>query len=102
MLTNLLKTKVLLRQKQVTQGALGQKVTWVPVQEKHASVRPLDAKSRATYMQLNSEVTHIVTFRGDVTITVGDYLIEHGSKTYQPVNPAKKIKNMTAIEVKEI
>lgn len=103
MLTNLMKDRVLLVEKTITQGALGQTVTYKPVQWKFAQVKPLNAQARLQYQQLgHSEVTHEVMFRGDVTVSLGNYQIKHGSLTLEPVNPPRLIDGNTIIPVKEI
>ena len=102
MLINLLKDRVLLIQKTITHGALGQTVTHGPVQWKYALVKPLSAQARAQYQQLDSIVTHEVTFRGDVAVSLGNYKIKHGSNTYEPVEPARLIDGNTVVAVKEV
>ncbi len=102
MLSNLLKDKVLLIQKSATQGALGQTVTKKPVQWKYAQVKLLDARARLQYQQLDSVVTHEITFRGDVTVSLGNYQIKWGSKTLEPVEPVKLIDGNTVVPAKEI
>ena len=102
MLPNLLKDRVLLIQKVASQGVLGQTVTYKPVQRKYCQVKPLDAKARLQYQQLNSVVTHEITFRDDVTVSLGEYQIKHGSKIYEPVEPAKLVDGNTIIACKEI
>ena len=102
MLGNMLQERVLLIKKTITQGALGQTITYIPVQHKYASVIPLDAQSRLQYQQLNSVVTHKIIFRGDVTIAVGNYRIKHGAKTYEPVVPPQLLDGNTVVMVKEI
>ena len=102
MLANLSKDRVLLIQKSITQGALGQTVAYKPVQWKHCQVKLLSAQARLQYQQLNSVVTHEVMFRGDVTASMGNYRIKWGSKTLEPVDPARLIDGNTIVPVKEI
>jgi len=102
MLGNILTERVLLIQKSVTQGALGQTITYKPTQHKYAAVIPLNAQSRLQYQQLNSVVTHKVILRGDVTISVGNYRIKHLAKTYEPVEPPQLIDGDTVIMVNEV
>ncbi len=103
MLSNLLKDRVLLIQKVIVQGPLGGTTTYVPVQWKYAQVKPLSVYARAQYQQAgHSEVTHEVTFRDEVTISLGNYRIKHGPRTYEPVEPAKIVDGNTIIAVKEI
>ena len=102
MLTNLMKDRVLLIQKTITQGALGQTVTYKPVQWKYCQVKLLSAQGRLQYQQLNSEATHEVQFRSDVTVSLGNYRIKWGSKTLEPTDPARLVDGNTIVPVKEI
>jgi len=102
MLANLMKYRVLLIQKSITQGALGQTVTYKPVQHKFCQVKLLNADARLRYQQLDSNVTHEVMFRGDVTVSIGNYRIKWGSKTLEPVNPSRLIDGNTIVPAKEI
>lgn len=102
MLSNLLKNRVQIIQKTITQGVLGKTVTYKLVESRYALVRPLSAQARAQYQQLNSVVDNEIVFRGDVTIALGEYRIKHGSKTYEPVEPAHLVDGNTIVAVKEI
>ncbi len=102
MIVNLLKVSVLLVEKTITQGVLGQTVTYKPVQRKNALIKPLSAQARVQYQQLHSEVTHEIIFRDEVTVDLGNYRIKHGSKTYEPVGPTHLIDGNTIVAVKEI
>lgn len=102
MLSNILKDRVQLQEKTITQGALGQTVVWKPTLRMYAKVIPLDVQARAVYQQLNSYVTHEVIFRGSVDISLGDDRILHGSKTYEPIEPAMKTDYFTIVICKEI
>jgi hypothetical protein len=102
MLTNLLKDRVLVVDKTATQGALGATVYKSPNHYHYALVRPLSVQARASFQQLDSLVTHEVLFRDEVTISLGQHQIKHGSKTYEPVEPPKLIEHITVVAVKEI
>lgn len=102
MLANLMKDRVLLIQKVSSQGAMGSTVTYVPVQHKFCQVKLLNADARLWYQQLNSNVTHEVMFRGDVTVSMGNYRIKWGSKTLEPTDPARLVEGNTIVPVKEI
>jgi len=106
MLANLLTSKVQLQQKTATQGALGQTVTWEPVQTIYARVVPLNVNALAQYQQLNTVVTHRIVLRGEVDIDLGEYRLLHGSKTYEPQVSAKHFKadstTLTEVIVKEV
>ena len=101
-LTNILKDRVTIQLRVTTQTALGETITWTPVEKRYARVIPLDAKARLAYQQLKSEVSHKVMFRGSVTLNLGSHRILHGSKTYEPVEPTQLIENSTVVAVKEI
>ena len=102
MLANLFTDRVLLIQKTITQGALGQTVTYIPTQWKHAQVKLLNAQARLQYQQLKSNATHEVMFRNDVTVSMGNYRIKWGSKTLEPTDPARLVEGNTIVPVKEI
>uniref|UniRef100_A0A6M3IPF3 Putative head-tail joining protein n=1 Tax=viral metagenome TaxID=1070528 RepID=A0A6M3IPF3_9ZZZZ len=102
MLANLLKARVQLVQKSITQGVLGQTVTYVPIQYKYAQVKPLSASARVQYQQLNSVVTHEVTLRGEVTVDLGEYQIKWKDKTLEPVGPTRLVNGNTIVAVKEL
>lgn len=103
MRTIILRDRVHVQVKATTQTALGETVVWRPVASRHALVIPLDARARAVYMQNKTEVTHKIVFRkGSVTITLGNNRINHGSKTYEPVEPPEIRGDAMAVMVKEI
>lgn len=99
----LLKQRVGIQVRTVTQTAIGETVVWKPVSSRYAQVIPLDARARAIYMQMQSEVTHKIIFsKGAVTLSLGNNRITHGSKTYEPMEPSKNIDNNMVVIVKEI
>jgi len=102
MLSSILRNRVQIQQKESTLGATGETVNWKPVQYKYALVLPLDVRARAVYQSLDSYVSHKIVLRGDVTLSLGDYRIKHGTKTYEPVEPAQLINGNTVVVVKEV
>lgn len=101
-LANVLKDRVAIQVKTTTAGPLGQTEIWSPVEIRYARVIPLDAKARAVYQQLQSQVSHKVIFRGTVTLSLGNNRLLWGDKTLEPVEPAQEIKNSTVVMVKEV
>lgn len=101
MLTNFKKDRVLIRTKTLTQGAMGETVTYKPAGYKYAVVRPVDAKIQAAYQQLGSVVTHEVTFSGEVTLAIDTNDIRWGSKTLTLTTPPKVINGNTIVGVSE-
>ena len=102
-MANALKDRVSIQVKTTTQTALGETVVWSSVSSRYARVIPLDARARAVYMQMQSEVTHKIIFaKGAVTLTLGNNRINHGSKTYEPMEPTQDIGNSMVVMVKEI
>jgi len=101
-LTNALKDRVQIQVKTSTQTALGETEVWKPVESRHARVIPLDAKARAVYMQMQSEVTHKVIFRGSVSITLGNNRLLWGSKTLEPVEPVQYNEGSAIVMVREV
>jgi len=84
---NILKDRIKLQVKTIAQGALGQTVTWTPVDDVPARVVALKAESRVAYQQLNSYVTHRVELGTGVTIALGTNRIIWRTKTLEPVEP---------------
>lgn len=101
-LTNMLKDRVQIQVKTTARTALGHTEVWKPVEARHARVIPLDAKARADYQQLQSEVTHKVIFRGDVSLSLGNNRLLWGSKTLEPVEPVQYIGDSATVMVKEV
>jgi len=101
MKTNLLKDRVQMQIKTTVQTSTGQTEVWKPVQTVYARVVPLSVQTIAQYQQLNSEVSHQVVLRGDVTLNRGNYRFKWKGKTLEPVEPPKLINNTTVIVVKE-
>lgn len=102
MLSNILKDKVIIQVKVSTRTALGQTEIWKPVETRHARVIPLDAKARAVYMQMKSEVSHKVIFRGSVSLSLGNNRLLWKDKTLEPVGPVQEINNSTVVMAKEV
>lgn len=101
-LANVLKDRVIIQVKTTTQTAGGETVVWKPVETRHARVIPLDARARAVQMQLKSEVTHKIVFRGSVSLSLGNNRLLHGAKTYELVEPPQVVENTTVVMVKEV
>lgn len=102
MLPNALKDRIHIQVKTSVQTALGATVVWKPVETRYASVIPLDAKARAVYMQLKSEVSHKVVFRGSVSLSLGSNRLLWGSKILTLVEPTQSINNTTQVVCKEV
>lgn len=101
-LANVLKDRVIIQVKTAVRTALGQTEVWKPVETRHARVIPLDTRARLSYMQLKSEVTHRIMFRGSVSISLGNNRLLHGAKTYELVEPPQVVENTTIVLVKEV
>jgi hypothetical protein len=102
MRTNLLSDRIQVQQRTVSEGALGQTVTWKPVQWKHGRVIPLSVSAVADYQQIGSAVTHKIIFEDGVTLNLPDYRFKHNDKTYQPSQPPMTTDGNTAVVVSEI
>ena len=102
MLASMLRSKVKLQEKTITQGPLGQVVTWKPIHEYYARVIPLDVRTIAQFMQLNTQVTHKIILRGAVEVNLGSHRILYEDKTYQPQQSAKHVNGVTELIVLEI
>lgn len=96
-----LKDRVQIQLKTVIQTALGQSEVWSFVETIYARVIPLDAKTKAVYMQMQSEVTHKIVMRSTVALNQGLNRFKWGSKTLTLVDPPQIIGNSTVVMVKE-
>lgn len=101
-LANVLRHRVQIQVKATTETALGQSVVWKFVKNRYARVISLDAEARAVYMQMKSEVTHKVIFRGTVDISLGNNRMLWKAKTLAPVEPPQELDNSTIIMAREI
>lgn len=102
MRTNLFKDRIQLQQRTVTEGAMGQTLTWKPVQWKYGRVIPLTAQARVEYQQLNTSVTHKLVFEKGITLNLADYRFKCLDKTFQPTEPPITLEENTVIVVGEI
>lgn len=102
MLVNVLTDFIIIQKKNVSQTATGETVVWTPVDTRYALVIPLDAKARAVYQQLKSEVSHKVILRGSVSLSLGNNRLLWNDKILEPVEPAQKIDNATIVICKEV
>jgi len=101
MLSNALTDRIRIQVRTATLGATGMTEVWKPVEARFARVVPLDAKARAVYQQMQSEVTHKIILRGAVSLTLGDNRFLWKDKTLTPVGPTQELDNTTVIMVKE-
>ncbi|MDP2362818.1 MAG: head-tail adaptor protein [Ignavibacteria bacterium] len=102
MRANLLKDRIQIQQRTVTEGAIGSTLTWRPIQHRFGRVIPLSATARAEYQQLGSNVSHKIIFEKGITLNLADYRFKHLDKTYQPTEPPIVLDDNTAIVVKEL
>ncbi len=101
MLSSALKDRVRIQLRTSTQGPGGETVIWSPVETRYARVIPLDAKARAVYMQMQSEVTHRIVMRGTVSLNLGKNRLLWKDKTLELVEPTQELDNTTVVMVKE-
>ncbi len=101
-LPNVLRSRVTIQAKTSVLGALGETVTWAPVETRYARVVVLDAKARLAYQQLESETTHKVVFRGSVSLSLGTTRLLWKGKTLEPTEPPLEREGATEILVKEV
>lgn len=101
-LANVLKDRVIIQVKSTTQDAGGETVVWTPVQTRYARVIPLDARARIAYQQLQSQVSHKVVFRGNVSLSLGANRLLWNDKTLEPVEPVQRIGSTTVVMTKEV
>lgn len=101
-LTNILRDRVTIQLRTATQTATGETIIWTPVETRYARVIPLDAAARAVYMQMQSQVTHKMIFRGSVSLSLGNNRLLWKSKILEPVEPVQEIDNSTVVMVKEV
>ena len=101
MLTNLLTDRVQIQEKTSKHGPAGPTNTWRRIQTVHARVIPLDARAQATYMQLNSTVTHKIEFRKGINLSLANTRFIWQGKELYPVGPPQELDNLTIIAVSE-
>ncbi len=101
-LANMFRDRVSIQERVVTATSMGETVNWNPVEKRYARVIVMDAKARALYQQMQTEATHVITFRGDVSVTLADNRFLWKDKTLEPVDPPKKLEGVTTIAVREI
>ena len=102
MLASMLRSKVKLQEKTIIQGPLGQVVTWRPIHEYYARVIPLDVRTIAQFMQLNTVASYEVLMRKGATITLGNHRILWGNKTLEPTATQRERDGVLVIPCKEI
>jgi head-tail adaptor len=102
MRSNLLNQRIQVQQRTVTEAALGQTVTWAPVQWRHGRVIPLSATARIEYQQLGSEVSHKIVFEKGITLNLADYRFKCLDKTYEPTVPPITLEDNEVIIVSEV
>lgn len=98
----MLRGRVTIQLRTATQTATGETITWKPVETRYARVISLDARARAVYQQLQSQVTHKVIFRGSVSLSLGNNRLLWGAKTLEPVEPVRTVGNASVAIVREI
>ena len=101
-LANILKDRVQIQVKTTVQTSTGQTEVWAPVQIRNARVIPLDAKARAVYQQLQSQVSHKVIFRGNVSLTLGKNRLLWNDKILEPVEPVQYTEDSASVVVMEV
>lgn len=100
-LVNVLRDRVTIQVSVPTRTALGETVVWKRVSTRYARVISLDARVRAVYQQIKSEVSHKVIFRGSVDISFGTNRLLWKGKILEPVEPAQSVGDSTIVVVKE-
>lgn len=101
-LANVLKDRVQIQVKTTVQTSTGQTEVWAPVQIRNARVISLDARARAVYQQLESQVTHKVIFRGNVSLALGKNRLLWNDKTLEPVEPVQYTEDSASVVVREV
>ena len=100
-LSNVLKDRVTIQVKSSEIGAMGETVTWAHVETRYARVANLSARALAHYQQTETNATHMITFRGSVSLALDDHRFLWKGKTLEPVDPPKNQAGSTTIVVKE-
>lgn len=108
MLPGAFRDRVMIQHRTVTEKATGVDETWADVETRWGRVIPLDARARAEYAQVKSEVTHAVEFRGRVGLALGDdrlVWMTGGSKVLKLVEPPRYPngrRDCTRVAVREV
>lgn len=101
-LSNVLKDRVSIQVKTTVLGALGETVIWAPVETRNARVANLSTRALLHYQQTETNATHMITFRGSVSLALDDNRFLWKGKTFEPVEPPKEQANSTTIVVREV
>ncbi len=102
MRTNLFKDRIQIQSRTVNEAAMGQTLTWAPVQTRYGRVIPLTARARIEYQQLNTVVTHKICFEKGITLNLADYRFKCLDKTYEPTEPPITLEDNSVIVVSEV
>lgn len=84
--------KVTMQTKTTTSSALGPTVTWTDGDSYWVDVRLIGALAHARYSAISSDWTHELTFRGEVSATLGGTRFKwttNSDKILTPVQPAE-------------
>jgi len=107
MLPGTFRDRIQIQHRTVIPKATGVDETWANVETRAARVIPLDARARAEYAQLRSEVTHVVEFHGRVSLALGDDRLVWmtGSSVLELADPPRYTTgraNCTRVAVREV
>jgi hypothetical protein len=100
----LLNERVDILEKVENRTALGIEKLWPLVCERYAMVVLLDTKGQHQYQQIgHSEVTHIMTFRSPLEISLGKNRFCWRGNHYEPLAPPRPINNRyVSLPVKQV
>lgn len=101
-LSNILKDRVTIQVKTALLGAMGETVTWAPVETRFARVANLSTQALIHYQQTETNATHTITFRGSVSLALDSNRFLWKGKTFEPVEPPKEQAKSTTIVVREV
>ena len=62
---------------------------WVQTEERWARIVPVSISAQANFMQVHeSEITHSVTFKSEIALTIADHRLKFNGQHYEIVDPA--------------
>ena len=100
--------RVMLQSKVRTRVATGYTEVWSDVAEYWVAVIPADARTRAQYAQLKSEISHTVLFHETVTLSIGTHRLvwvtrgDRFLKLTEPASDPSMVQALTRVAVQEV
>ncbi len=102
MLTNFLRNKCTILEKEATLGPLGNVEMWSAVGSYWCRRIPVDVATRMAYMQNNTVVTDKFLFNAGIELKLGKHRIEFGGKVYELAESSMNHEGQVTVLVQEM